>query len=130
VEDIPIGLTEESMIWDSYLKYVTFPEPAGNLEQAGQVLALVRELGDNYPTYHAFLQRELDEIGGWPDRQAHMSAEGFLAEWALIQDIAKAEHFLRNCRAFRHEGRRLDAPLDTSVPLADPSGALRLVSVE
>jgi len=107
---------------------VQLPEPAGEHQRAGATAALVRELGDNYGKYHAYLAAELAKIGRPPQIDDYSSAEECIAAWARAQQLVAAEALLRNCRAFRRSNRRLDTPLDTTTPLLDSS--YRLVSVE
>lgn len=109
---------------DLYPAKLQLPDPAGSLVRAGSSSSVARELGDNYGRYHDFLNAQLAAIGAFPkpdDQDA-------LATWARIQDIAKTEFLLRNCHAIR-KGRTADsAPVD-DVPLQDPSGAFKLLSI-
>jgi hypothetical protein len=109
------------------LKRLRFPGRAGELQDAGATPALAKELGDNYGRYHGFLSDELAKVGR-PEPRDFDDIEAYMKECAKAQEIVRAEALLRNCRRFRREGRRLDAPLDPEVPLIDDRD--RLVSVE
>lgn len=114
------------------VKKLTFPGQAGQYQRGGFTPALIRELGDNYSYYHAFLRQELEKVAQRPDPdeyRARDDPEGYAQAWAWIQDIVKAEALLRNCRRYRRSGRRLSDALDPNEPpLVDEHD--RLVSVE
>lgn len=116
---------------DFKLNLVEFPEPAGTYQREGRATALVRELGDNYATYHEFLRVRLAAHavdGRRPERSDFPDKKSFYAVYADIQETLRAEVILRSCRSFLLDGRRLDTPYDPSVPLIDEND--RLVSVE
>lgn len=99
------------------------PGAAGDAQARGAVATLVREFGDNYVTYHRFLATELDR-SVLPDPARFPTIEGYLAAWARIHGIVRAEAFLRNCLQFRRDGRAINLPTDPSVPLVDASNRL------
>jgi len=113
---------------DYKLKRVEFPEPAGTYQREGRDTALIRELGTNYATYHAFLRTRLESFGERPQAKNFRSKEEFYDTWAKIQELMRAEALLRACRLFILEGRRLDSPLDPRIPFLDAND--RLVSAE
>lgn len=109
---------------------IEFPEPAGQYQRDGMTAALVRELGDNYERYHAFLADRLAQFGKVPEMRDFSTSQEFLNQWAVIHDILRAEATLRSCRAFRLFGRPLNKPLEFThgePPIID--GDNRLVSV-
>ena len=111
-----------------------FPGRAGALQREGAIPALVRELGDNYAKYHAALAAALIQRGGRPnpaaydDRNYKGGSQNYLMAFERAREIVLAEALLRNCRAYRVNGRPLSAPVETDVPLLD--SADRLLSVE
>jgi hypothetical protein len=105
---------------------VNFPGRAGELQRQEATASLVRELGDNYGTYHAYLAGELGKVGR-PQRDDFDSMDAYLEAWAVAQDLVRAEVVLRNCRAYRRTGRDLRAPLQFDVPLVRDD---RLVGLE
>lgn len=108
---------------------VTFPDPAGALQSEGSTAALVAELGDNYATYHEFLASKLAVIGTAPSPADYPGDRArYMRLWATILCVLSAESVLRSCRAYRIEGRALDAGPDLRVPLLDEHR--RLLSVE
>ena len=107
-------------------KGLVFPGRAGQLQTTGAASDLAAELGDNYPRYHAFLERELAVLGR-PRRGQYPDFDSYSAAYAKAQTIVLAETFLRNCVAFRRAGTPLDSPLDHRVPLLDKTD--RLVSL-
>jgi hypothetical protein len=107
---------------------VDLPGRAGRLQTQGSTAALVRELGDNYATYHAFLANRLVQLGGRPAPEEFRDGDDFYAAVAAVQDVVKAEAILRICRNYRLYGGSLQTSVDPSVPLVD--NADRLVSVE
>lgn len=106
---------------------VRFPGRAGQLQAAGATPALVAELGDNYARYHDHLRTELGGLRR-PDPRDYGDGERYFAAWARLEDLVKAESYLRGCRADRVAGRSLDAAAYANVPLLDEDD--RLVSVE
>lgn len=95
------------------------PGRAGELQAQGATPSLVKELGDNYDTYHAFLAAMAEEIGGLPKPDDYPDRDAYLAACALAQDVVRAEAILRVCRDFRHRGRPLDAATNPLAPLYD-----------
>lgn len=92
------------------LKKVEFPGRAGELQRGNATASLVAELGDNYETYHAYLNEQLAQIGKPPVAKEYPSLTAYYDAWDRVQELVKAEHLLRNCKAFRRSGRNLDAP--------------------
>lgn len=115
---------------------VEFPGRAGELQRQGAGAALLRELGDNYSDYHAFLASKMDESGGDPDPSdfrggpdgvgADPAAYGRQA--ATLQGLVAGELLLRRAWAVRQKGRSLSDPLTDLPPPFDADG--RLVDVE
>jgi hypothetical protein len=87
----------------------------------------VRELGDSYATYHAYLASALEKVGR-PKPEQYSSMDAYLEAWDWVQQLVRAEVILRNCRAHRATGRELNAPLEFDVALIGPGD--RLLSVE
>jgi hypothetical protein len=114
------------------LRRVVFPGRAGELQRAKATSALVSELGDRYAEYHADLAARIDalRIPALPPRGDGQGAtiEAGVAAIATLQELVMAEMVLRQCRAFRVEGRRLSEASDQSVPLMNDQG--RLLSLE
>jgi hypothetical protein len=106
---------------------VVFPDKAGELQKANATASVIRELGDNYSKYHAFLAAEVDRLGGPPDRSDYKSFDEYADAWSKIEALVHAEATARRCRGFRRLGRPLDDALDLKVPLAKDN---RLVSME
>lgn len=106
------------------LQRVRFPGRAGELQARAATASLVRELGDGYERYHAFLVAELERVGGRPDRADFDDGDAYIEAFETAREIVVAEALLRNCRAFRREGRALDAALDPSTPLLDKDDRL------
>lgn len=106
------------------------PGRAGELQAAGATPSLVRELGDNYATYHRHLAAELARLGGRPDPADYRDDfEGYCDAYSAARDVVLAEFALRRARAFRKLGRHLtDPPPPDEPPLVDRNN--RLVSVE
>lgn len=111
-----------------HIKRLEFPGRAGELQRAGDNPGLVRELGGNYAVYHQFLRRALADLGGRPERSAYPDEHAYTDACDRAHDIVKAETLIRACRANVKHGKRLDTPLDVSVPLLDES--YRLVPAE
>ncbi|HEX8743511.1 MAG TPA: hypothetical protein VF712_10280 [Thermoleophilaceae bacterium] len=111
------------------LERFEFPGRAGELQAAGAVPAMVRELGDNYAPYHGELAARLAKTGGQPDPgDFGDDFDGYAEACTRVLDVVRAEAFLRRCRSYRRDGTPLDADLSDSPPLVDESQ--RLVSVE
>ena len=105
-----------------------FPGRAGRLQEVGATAALVRELGDNYETYNAFLAEEMRKLGGDPDPADYVDDyDGFIQAAARIRDVTAAEIALRRCDAHRTRGQALDAE-PAGTPIID-SGQ-RIVSIK
>jgi len=107
-----------------------FPDPAGSYQREKATASLVREVGDNYARYHAFLSAKLSDHGGRPDPNSYAeNIAGYLDACEEVRDVLVAEMLLRRCRAFRKLGGSLDDRLDlNATPLVDE--AHRLVSTE
>jgi hypothetical protein len=111
------------------LNCVELPDRAGELQRARARAALVREVGDNYASYHDFLQRRLAELGGRPDPVAYAGDPTAYGEHAHeVQRVVASEIFLRRGWSHRKQGRGLGASLADLPPLWDADG--RLVDVE
>lgn len=93
---------------------VELPDVAGDLQRRGATASLVRELGDNYEKYHAFLARRLAEVGR-PDPADYETFEEYAAAWTVAEDIVHAEVTLRACHGFRRFGKGLDAPASSKL---------------
>jgi hypothetical protein len=108
---------------------IRFPAPAGRYQDAGATASFIRELGDDYGRYHAFLASELEATGARPDPAVYGDDfVGYYRDSDRWAEIVVAEVLLRRCRAFRRTGRRLDDPdLDEPTTL---DGRHRLISVE
>jgi hypothetical protein len=106
------------------------PGRAGELQDVGATASLVRELGDNYSTYHQHLATELARLGGRPDPADYRDDfEGYCEAYSAARDVVLAEVALRSARAFRKLGGHLaDPPPLDEPPLVDRND--RLVSVE
>jgi hypothetical protein len=106
---------------------VQFPDKAGEAQGAGATASLIRELGDNYVRYHAFLAAEVERLGGPPKPENFKSFDNYAEAWTKIEALVHAEAALRRCRGFRVLGRSLNDALDLRTPLARDD---RLVSIE
>jgi hypothetical protein len=100
---------------------VRFPGRAGELQAGGPQLALIVELGDNYDVYHEHLRGELARAlaGGRPDPANFDQSEDYFAACGRLEDLVKAEAFIRVCCDHRRKGHALDAPPNGRVPLLD-----------
>lgn len=99
---------------------ISFPGRAGELQGAGATAALVRELGDNYETYHRFLVEEGKSIGSRPDPKDFLDDyDGYTKLCDRILDLLAAESILRRCRGQRKLGRELNVRYDDEPPLVD-----------
>lgn len=114
---------------------VEFPGAAGEHQRQRASAALIRELGDNYAHYHAFLVSRLEEIGGDPDPVSFRGGDGaeddhvaYARQANALQRIAASEVLLRAARSHRKEGRPLSAPSRAEPPLCDAN--YKLVDVE
>jgi hypothetical protein len=101
---------------------IKLPGPAGDLQRQGATAALIKELGDNYETYHAFLADRFVKIGGRPNAANYKTYEEYATAVSAAEDVVRAEIALRACRGFRRSGKRLDE-LPTS-PLLDSADRL------
>jgi hypothetical protein len=108
---------------------IRFPGAAGRYQDAGATASFIRELGDGYERYHAFLANALEALGGRPEPADYgKDVVGYYRDSDRFADIIVAEVLLRRCRAFRRTGRRLDDPdFDDPTTLDERH---RLVSVE
>jgi hypothetical protein len=88
---------------------IKFPGAAGAHQAQGSTASLVRELGDNYHTYHDFLAQRLAKLGR-PRPENFKSYEAYAQAWTQVEQIVEAEVALRACRGFRKFGGRLNAP--------------------
>ena len=95
------------------------PDRAGELQDQRATAALVKELGDNYGKYHAYLAQVAEEIGGPPDPAAYPNHEAYLDACVIAQDVVRGEAILRVCRDFRRRGKPLDAAVDPEHRLYD-----------
>jgi hypothetical protein len=100
---------------------VKFPGIAGALQEQGSTASLVRELGDNYDHYHAFLAGELAKLER-PEPKNFSSYDAYAAAWTKIEDIVHAEIALRGCKGFRRFGKSLNAT--NEAPLIDKNDRL------
>jgi hypothetical protein len=100
---------------------VRFPGRAGEHQAAGDVRALVGELGDNYDVYHEHLRGEMAQrLGrGRPEPKDFSDGEDYFRAYERLEDVVKAEAFLRTCVAHRRDGAPIDSPPDARVPLVD-----------
>lgn len=106
-----------------------FSDRAGELQRAGASASLIRELGDNYGRYHAYLALRLQELGGQADPADFPDDPAAYGRHANeLQRIATSEALLRRARAHRREGHPLDEDLNGGLPLVDSER--RLVDVE
>jgi hypothetical protein len=103
---------------------LNFPGRAGTLQRAGAVPALVTELGDNYSSYHGFLQERLKALGGRPDPNSYEDQSAYFADWAKVTEIVQAEILLRSCHAYRTAGAPLGSESPQQPPLIDPNDQL------
>jgi hypothetical protein len=106
------------------LRRLRFPGRAGDLQAQGSTASVIRELGDNYETYHEYLRAELAKFPRRPVPEDFVTRQAYYDAWTRVQEIVAAEALLRNCRAFRRDGRPLDAALDPKVPLIDDKDRL------
>ena len=106
------------------LSEVELPGRAGELQRGRATASLIRELGDNYGTYHAFLAARLRAIGGRPRPDDFPSFAEYTQAWAEVQAIVRAEAILRISYSFRRSGRSLDAGFDRKVALVDDEDRL------
>lgn len=84
---------------------IAWPGRAGELQSAGDLDALVAELGSAYETYHAFLARRVDELNARPTRPSEQTVPQWLLPVAERQALAAAEVALRMARLTVEEGR-------------------------
>ncbi len=104
-----------------------FSGAARAAQRSGSTASLVRELGDNYRTYHDRLVADLEAAGGRPVPSAFATPDAYFEAYARVQAIVTAEALLRICRGYRLEGRSLNSELDAAIPLVDRND--RLVDV-
>lgn len=84
------------------LTQYTFPGRAGELQRSGSTLALLRELGDNYDTYHDALADEVERVGGRPDPAPYGDDyEAFGRAARYVSELLSAEVILRRARKLR-----------------------------
>ena len=97
-----------------------FPGRAGELQAAGATAALIRELGDNYATYHDFLAKRLARFGGRPKAEDFEDVQDYYDAWAEIESIVATEAFLRGVHRMRKLGQPLRVTLGgEDTPLVD-----------
>lgn len=120
-------MTEPFVVGIHVLTGLRFPGRAGELQEMNNVPAFIRELGENYGTYHDFLRDRLAQLGGRPEPDDFASQGEFFAAWDKIHDVVRGEALLRACRRWRVFGDPLDAALRTDVPLIRNDS---LISVE
>lgn len=85
---------------------VDLPDTAGQLQRAGRDAALIREMGENYDSYHAYLAAQLAAVGRRPDPRNFETPDAFLEAWSQVERIVRTEVALRLARAYRVEGER------------------------
>ena len=85
-----------------------FPDRAGEHQRDGATPELIRELGGNYPRYHAFLAARIKALGGSPQPKDFESAADYFEACADLQDLVRAEIVLRTCADSVRDGRSLD----------------------
>ena len=108
---------------------IELPGRAGELQRGRDTRGLVAELGDNYGRYHAALVQLLAATGGRPEpEQFDDDMVAYYDACDALENIIKAEAFLRRCRATRRLGRMADAVRFDEPTLDDERW--RLVSVE
>jgi len=90
-------------------------------------VALLRELGDNYETYHLYLAAELAKRQEPASLVQPSQMEQYLGEWSEIQALLEAESTFRFCRRYRLTGRTAPDDAERMIPLVDRSR--QLVSV-
>lgn len=90
------------------IRKTAFPGEAGRFQRAGDLAALVQELGGNYAKYHDFLAGALVEYGGRPTKERHGDRDAYVEAWARVQDLVRAEIILRSCFDHVTSGRPLD----------------------
>ena len=90
------------------IRRTQFPDRAGQCQQAGDLAALIEELGSNYEHYHEFLAKSLVSHGGRPTKARFRDRESYVDAWAVAQDLARAEIVLRACFDYVTAGRPLD----------------------
>ena len=95
-----------------------FPGAAGRLQDADEKLGLIRELGDNYATYHDALRQAWADGGKRPDPADY---EGRFAEFQAANqaqnEILEAERALRLCTLLRQGSKKYDDIF--AVPVVD-----------
>jgi hypothetical protein len=100
-----------------------FPGTAGKLQDAGEKLALIRELGDNYGTYHDTLRQAWADGGKRPEPADY---EGRFAEFQAANqaqnEILEAERALRLCTLLRQGSKQYDDVF--AVPVVDGAEGL------
>jgi hypothetical protein len=102
---------------------VEFPDAAGAHQRARSTASLIRELGDNYDRYHAFLARALGEIGDRPEpRDYGDDLDSYARDCQRIDDLMRAEAVLRACWRYRQRGESLGSL--GSEPMVDTSHRL------
>jgi hypothetical protein len=115
------------LVTTKLLRVLQWPEPAQSMYLAGDIEALVQQLGDNYARYHGFLAAQLVSLGRpRPDRFA--SKDAYFRAWMMVEDVVWSEAALRQCRNHQQFGAALSAPVDARYPLVDSGD--RLVSLD
>lgn len=111
------------------LNSLEFPGRAGELQRAGDGDALVAELGENYPSYHAHLARLWRDTGGRPDPRKYSHDRGaYVRASDYATELLVAEALLRRARAHGRMASGADHFAEAARPLVSQAG--QLLSVE
>jgi len=103
-----------------------FPGRAGELQAQGDTADAIRDLGDNYRTYHDELVLRLSKLGGRPDPSRFESVDAFRSAFAQAQEIVRLEALLRAARFAIASGEPLDYSYTGRVALLDDRDRLLL----
>jgi hypothetical protein len=95
------------------------PGRAGELQRQGAGVALIRELGDNYDTYHDHIVEALRALGGRPQRERFDSDHAYLSAFASAQRLVRFEALLRSCRRVSRDRLPMSLTDAGGVPLLD-----------
>jgi hypothetical protein len=102
------------------LKHYRFSGRAGEHQAAGDVQAMLAELGDNYDSYHDQVADELERVGGRPDPgDFRGDPDGYGAAVDHSVDLVRAEQILRVAHGWRKDGQPLGRSATGGVPLFD-----------
>lgn len=102
---------------------LVMPDPAASLARAGDSTALVSELGGNYEKYHLYLANALNRLGrphpdDFPDSSAYMAA------WAHVQEVVRAEDALRRAVVALEGGLHVSQVIPPAIALVDEDDRL------